>query len=83
MAARPNEVFDAPDQHWGFLTTKSDNDFESQRFDRKEAGRPGQNGSVSGSALDSVREEVTSTVSAFANCNFEGGLLVLGIASDG
>src|SRR3989442_13235591 len=83
MPARPKEVFDDPDSHWAFLTTKSDEDFEGQFFDRKEAGRPGQHGTVPNLALESVREEISSTVSAFANRNVDGGLLVLGIAADG
>ena len=33
--------------------------------------------------LQDVRDEITQTISAFANRNIEGGLLVLGIASDG
>lgn len=83
MPVLPREVFEAPGKHWAFLTAKSDQDFEGQYFDRKEAGRPGSHGTVPNAALDSVREEIISTVSAFANKNVEGGLLVLGISSTG
>jgi hypothetical protein len=34
-------------------------------------------------AYRSLRDEIKATISAFANRNIEGGLLVLGIASDG
>ena len=37
----PKQVFDDPTEHWAFLTQSSDDDFEGQYFDRKEAGRSG------------------------------------------
>jgi hypothetical protein len=79
----PKEVFTNPDQYWEFITSNSDSDFEGQYFDRKEAGRLDSSGNVSSSQLDKIREQITECVSAFANCNKLGGLLVLGISSQG
>ena len=75
----PKEVFEAPSYHWDFLTQGSDDGFEGQHFDRKEAGR----GNADQRGLKNIRNRITETISAFANTNVEGGLLVLGIASDG
>lgn len=79
----PRNVFEDPQSVWSFLTQATDDKFESQWFDRKEAGRLQNNGSISNSALGEIKDLVIKTVSAFANSNVEGGLLVLGIASDG
>jgi predicted HTH transcriptional regulator len=79
----PRRVFDDPHSAWSFLTHPKDDEFEGQHFDRKEAGRPVGSAPVSRSALDGVKELVVKTVSAFANSNVEGGLLVLGISSTG
>ena len=79
----PRQVFDDPSSHWTFLTQDSDDDFEGQHFDRKEAGQSGVSVTALRNQLRDVRDEVTQTISAFANKNIEGGLLVLGIASDG
>ena len=79
----PRRVFDDPQSAWSFLTRPKDDEFEGQHFDRKEAGRPVGGAPVSRSALDGVKELVVKTVSAFANSNVEGGLLVLGISSTG
>lgn len=79
----PRDVFDHPDHHWAFLTVSRDEEFEGQHFDRKEAGQIDAGGGTSKSQLDNVREEVIDTVSAFANANVEGGLLVLGISTSG
>ncbi len=65
------------------MTHPKDDEFEGQHFDRKEAGRLVGSAPVSRSALDGVKELVVKTVSAFANSNVEGGLLVLGISSTG
>lgn len=67
MPVPPRDVFENPGKYWDFLTSKSDQDFEGQFFDRKEAGRPGGHGTVPNVALDSVRDEIVSTISAFAN----------------
>lgn len=79
----PRQAFDDPQAAWAFLTQPTDDNFEGQHFDRKEAGRPVGNAPVSKSALEGVKELVVKTVSAFANSNVEGGLLVLGISSTG
>lgn len=80
----PRDVFDNPSAHWEFITTPKDSDFEGQHFERKEAARPGPDGSVSHSALWAFRkEDVASTVSAFANSNHSGGLLVIGVSKAG
>ncbi len=78
---KPKEVFNTPSDYLTFLTVDSDDRFESQHFERKEVGRNGTD--VTDSLLKSVRDGVKKTISAFANANVEGGLLVLGIASDG
>ena len=79
----PKEVFDNPSLYWSFLTRVSDDDFEGQHFDRKEAGRASINTATLENQLKGVRNKVKETISAFANSNVEGGLLILGIASDG
>jgi predicted HTH transcriptional regulator len=79
----PRQVFDNPPNHWAFLTQASDNDFEGQHFDRKEAGQAGADPTTLKNQLKYVRDEIKETISAFANRNVEGGLLVLGITSDG
>ena len=75
----PKELFDNPDQHWQFLTSPTDSSCEGQYFDR-EALPPGI---VSKSQYQSLIEEITATVSAFSNQNRRGGLVVVGIDSDG
>lgn len=79
----PRQVFDDPSSHWTFLTQTSDDHFEGQHFDRKEAGRLDFNMTVLKAKLNKLREQITETISAFANSNVEGGLLVLGITSEG
>lgn len=79
----PRQVFDDPVHNWAFLTQPSDNDFEGQHFDRKEAGQVTVDGAALRGQLKGVRDEITETISAFANRNVEGGLLVLGISSKG
>jgi predicted HTH transcriptional regulator len=79
----PREVFDNPQQHWDFLTAGADEDFEGQRFDRKEACRPDQNGAVRGNQISRLTDQITECISAFANANRTGGLLVLGITKFG
>ena len=79
----PKQVFDDPTEYWTFLTQNADDAFEGQHFDRKEVGQIGIDQARLGKQLKSVRDEIKETISAFANANREGGLLVLGIASDG
>lgn len=78
----PRQVFDNPQSAWSFLTCPLDDQFEGQHFDRKEAGRPA-GGSVPPKDLGGIKEHVVKTVSAFANSNAEGGLLILGISNKG
>jgi predicted HTH transcriptional regulator len=78
----PREVHDDPIGFRAFLTQPSDDKFEGQHFDRKEAGNP-QLGTINPTTIDNLRDLVIKTVSAFANSNQEGGLLVLGISSKG
>ena len=79
----PRKVFDDPATYSNFLTESSDDKFEGQQFDRKEAGRPSNDAKQLARHLQEIRDEIKETISAFANANEEGGLLVLGIASDG
>jgi predicted HTH transcriptional regulator len=79
----PREVFDNPQQHWNFLTASSDEHFEGQHFDRKEACRPDENGLVKGNHVSRLAGQITECISAFANTNKVGGLLVLGIDQSG
>lgn len=79
----PREVFNNPSQYWAFLVVPVDKDFEGQHFDRKEAGRTDANGTVSNAQVGAVIDNIKECISAFSNSNVEGGLLVMGIGSDG
>lgn len=79
----PQNVFDDPHKYWAFITSPNDNDFEGQHFDRKEAGTLDKSGGVTRNSVNKLREHVQETVSAFANRNVEGGLLILGISTTG
>ena len=81
---KPHDVFDDPGSFWSFLTVARDSDFEGQHFDRKEAGRcnPGT-APLSNSQVQKVQTVIKECISAFANGSIEGGLLVLGITSNG
>lgn len=79
----PLEIFEDPAAHLSLLTTPTDDEFEHQHLDRKEAGRLSPGATISSAQLDRVRDEITECVSAFANSNRGGGLLVLGISSGG
>ncbi|MCY3723670.1 MAG: restriction endonuclease subunit S [Candidatus Poribacteria bacterium] len=70
----PKEVFDNPLQYLDFLQSGN---FERQQFDWTEV-RIDTN-----SQIDSVKDKIKECISAFANSNREGGLLVLGIADNG
>lgn len=82
-SAQPKAVFDNPGKYWDFLTVESDDEIEGQYFDRKEVGRPREKGFVRGKSVRKVKEKLQRCISAFANANPEGGLLILGISSDG
>lgn len=79
----PKEVFNDPAVHWAFITQVSASSFESQHFDRKEAGQVGVDTTTLSHQVDGIRNHVRESVSAYANKNAEGGLLVLGVADDG
>jgi predicted HTH transcriptional regulator len=80
----PREVSQDPAGHWKFLTLVDDNKFEGQHFDRKEVCRSNRHGTVSDADLSRFRREhVAESISAFANVNPAGGLLVLGVGSGG
>ncbi len=79
----PRDVFEHPENYWNFLTVKEDVDFEGQYFDRKEAGRIKSTGFVDRSTIQSVVNDIAESVSAFANSNKLGGLLVLGVSNRG
>lgn len=79
----PREVFEDPYSAWPFITNPSDDAFEGQHFDRKQAGKIQENGSASKSSVEELRLKIIKTVSAFANGSVEGGLLVIGVSSDG
>jgi predicted HTH transcriptional regulator len=77
----PREIFDDPANYLNLLTSISDNDFEGQYYDRKEAGRVLNGNSVSQNNFDGITSQIKECVSAFANA--DGGLLVLGVSSNG
>jgi predicted HTH transcriptional regulator len=79
----PKDVFENPEKYWNLITAASDNDFEGQHFDRKEAARVGENGFVSRTALHGVKGQIAECISGLANENREGGLLVIGVSSRG
>jgi len=78
----PRLVFDNPAEYREFFSTDSDDQFEDQHFERKEVRQEGSS-TKRAKHLDAVRKGIVKTVSAFANSNVEGGLLVIGISSDG
>ena len=43
----PKDVFENPENYWEFITAGTDDEFEGQCFDRKEAGRPDGNNQLS------------------------------------
>jgi predicted HTH transcriptional regulator len=79
----PLEIFEHPADHWDLLTAPTDDEFEQQHFDRKEAARDAGGNAISTAQVDRLRDVITETVSAFANANREGGLLVIGISKKG
>jgi predicted HTH transcriptional regulator len=79
----PKEVFDNPEPYWSFLTAATDVEFEGQYFDRKEVGQPGTSGKASDSQVGELKKQLQECISAFANKNKLGGLLVIGISKIG
>ena len=70
----PKDVFDHPLEYLDFLQSA---DFEGQYFERKEVRIDTNN------QINTLKDKIKQCISAFANRNREGGLLVLGIADDG
>ena len=70
----PKEVFDNPLQYLDFLKSA---DFEGQYFERKEVRIDTSN------QINTLKDKIKQCISAFANSNRAGGLLILGIADDG
>jgi predicted HTH transcriptional regulator len=83
VSPKPKDVFTDPQSYWEFLTAPRAEDFECQHFDRKEAGRAGTDGSVTGSQVSKLRDQTIECISAFSNSNKGGGLLVVGISNTG
>lgn len=82
MPLDPRTVFDNFGAHLAHFLAADDADVEDQVFDRKEVPRA-VNGTVPQNALRDFREQIRETVSAFANTNAAGGLLILGISKTG
>jgi predicted HTH transcriptional regulator len=80
---KPIEVYENPGAYWHLITTNQDRDFEDQHFDRKEAGRPEAAGHLSSGKLHEIIVKAKETISAFANTNPDGGLLVIGVSTTG
>ncbi len=70
----PKDVFDAPLQYLDFLQST---DFEGQYFERKEVQVETKK------QIKDLKRSITECISAFANSNKNGGLLVLGITDNG
>ena len=70
----PKEVFDDPLKYLDFLQSA---DFEGQYFERKEVRIDTNN------QVNTLKDKIKQCISAFANSNRAGGLLILGIADDG
>lgn len=79
----PRDIFEHPVNHWDFLTAPEDTEFEGQYFDRKEAGRSKPGKSFKDADLNSAIDGIKECISAFANKNKSGSLLVIGISKKG
>ena len=69
----PKDVFDNPLQYLDFLQSAK---FEGQYFERNEVR-------LDKNKIKDLKDSIQPCLSAFANTNREGGLVVLGIADDG
>ncbi len=67
----PKDVFENPENYLEFLISK---DFEGQFFDRKDTPS-----NYTKSIANDLKETIKKTISAFANYNYDGGLIVVGI----
>lgn len=76
---KPIDVFNNPENYIDFLCDPNLERLHGQYFDWKEIPNPYNK--------DKAREKVTNPIieciSAFANCNIDGGLIILGIANNG
>jgi hypothetical protein len=79
----PRVVFENLSQHLARFCASSDAEVEDHLFDRKEIPLPTPGSNVSHNVLRDIKEQIRETVSAFANTNPEGGLLVIGISKTG
>jgi len=75
----PKELFDNPSNNWSYLTAPNDHECEGQHYDRKALPI----GTTSRSQYQNLIDEITATISAFANQNRQGGLLAVGIGQTG
>src|SRR5260370_31434470 len=82
MSLTPRTAFENFPAHLAFFTAPSDAAVEGQHFERKEIPRP-SSGNVPQSTMKEIKEQIRETVSAFANSNADGGLMVIGIAKTG
>jgi predicted HTH transcriptional regulator len=80
---RPLDLYDNPNAYWHLITAARDVDFEDQHFDRKEAARTESDGHLASSRLSELIQHARETISAFANTNPDGGVLVLGVSGKG
>jgi hypothetical protein len=80
---KPIEVYENPDAYWSLITAIEDIEFEDQHFDRKEGGRPETDGHLGSNKLSEIIQQTKETISAFANSNKDGGLIVIGISKTG
>jgi predicted HTH transcriptional regulator/uncharacterized protein YciU (UPF0263 family) len=67
----PKDVFENPENYLAFLTSK---DFEGQFFDRKDTPL-----NYTKSTGNDLKDTIKKTISAFANYNYDGGLIAVGI----
>ena len=70
----PKDIFDDPLRYLEFFQSA---EFEGQCFGRKEVRIDNK------SQITKLKENITRCISAFANSNREGGLLVLGVTDNG
>ena len=79
----PREIYETPEHYLAELCAADDSELENQYIDRKEACRPDSQGVVSRAQVGQLKQHIIECISAFANKNPEGGLVVVGIGDDG